>query len=132
MSLEGTRAAMTRYIDSGHTDLSMLADDVVFTTMATGEEHRGPQAVARMLRHVYHEAFDAHLERPNTIFADRNAVLEAEFVGRHIGEFAGVPATNREVRVPLCVVYDLENDRVRRARVYLEIPVMLKQLGVVG
>jgi steroid delta-isomerase-like uncharacterized protein len=132
MSLEGTRAAFTRYIDSAHTDLSMMADDVVFTTMATGEEHHGREAVARMLRHVYHEAFDAHVEPRSTIFADGNAVLEGDFVGRHIGEFAGVPATNREVRVPLCVVYDLENDRIRRGRVYFEIPAMLKQLGVTG
>ena len=132
MSLEGTRAAMTRYIDSGHTDLSMMADDVVFTTMATGEQHHGPEAIARMLRYIYHEAFDAHLEGASTIFTDGKAVLEAEFVGRHIGEFAGVPATNRDVRVPLCVVYDLEHDRIRRGRVYLEIPAMLKQLGVKG
>lgn len=132
MSVESTRAAITRYLDSGHTDLSMMADDVVFTTMATGEEHRGTEAVARMLRHIYHEAFDAHAETRNTIFTDGNAVLEAEFIGRHIGEFAGVPATNREVRVPLCVVYDLENDRIRRGRVYFEIPAMLKQLGVAG
>ena len=132
MSLEGTRAAMTRYIDSGHTDLSMMADDVVFTTMATGEEYHGPEAVAGMLRHVYHEAFDAHLETRNTIVTDGKAVLEGDFIGRHIGEFAGVPATHRDVRVPLCVVYDLERDRIRRGRVYFEIPALLKQLGVAG
>ena len=132
MSLEGTRAAMTRYFDSAHSDLSMLADDVVFTTMATGEEHRGRDAVARMLHHVYHEAFDARAEIRNTVYADGQAVMEADIVGRHIGEFAGIPASNRDVRVPLCVVYDLENDQVRRARVYFEIPALLKQLGVVS
>ena len=42
------------------------------------------------------------------------------------------PATNRQVRVPVCVVYDLERDMIRRARVYLEIPVLMKQLGVTG
>ena len=58
--------------------------------------------------------------------------MEADIVGRHIGEFAGVPATNRQVRVPVCVVYDLERDMIKRARVYLEIPVLMKQLGVTG
>lgn len=132
MSLDGTRAAMTRYFNSDHSDLSMMADDVVFTTVATGEEHRGREGVARLLRHVYHEAFEATAEIRNTIFADGQAMMEADIVGRHIGEFAGVPATNRQVRVPVCVVYDLERDMIKRARVYLEIPVLMKQLGVTG
>jgi predicted ester cyclase len=63
------------------------------------------------------------------IFADGKAVLEADFVGRHIGEFAGVAATNRDVRVPLCVVYDVESDKIKRGRVYFEIPALMAQLG---
>jgi hypothetical protein len=31
--------------------------------------------------------------------------------------------------VPLCVVYDLEDGRIKRGRVYLEMPVLLRQLG---
>mgnify|MGYP003401677375 CR=1 FL=1 len=42
---------------------------------------------------------------------------------------AGIPATGRKVRVPLCVVYDLEAGRIKRGRVYLEMPVLLRQLG---
>ena len=41
MSFEGTRRVMSRYFASQHSDVSMMADDVVFTVMATGEEHRG-------------------------------------------------------------------------------------------
>ena len=129
MSVESTRETVTRYIESNHSDVSMMADDVVFTHMATGDEHSGPDGVLRMLNFMYHVAFDATAEVRNTIFADGKAVLEADFVGRHIGEFAGIPATNREVRVPLCVVYDVENDRIRRGRVYLEMPVLFRQLG---
>jgi steroid delta-isomerase-like uncharacterized protein len=128
MSVETTREVITRYIESAHSDLSMMADDVVFTHMATGDEHRGPDGVLAMLNYIYHVAFDAHAETRNTIFADGKAVLEADFVGKHIGEFAGVAATGRQVRVPLCVVYDLENDRIKRARVYMEMPVLLQQL----
>lgn len=130
MSTERTRALVARYLDSQHTDLSMMADDVVFTTMATGEEHHGREAVRSMLHHVYHVAFDAHAELRTLVCEEDHAVLEGLFVGRHVGEFAGVPPTGRSVRVPLCVVYDLANERIRRARVYLEVPVMLQQLGV--
>lgn len=128
MSVESTREVVTRYVESQHTDLSMMADDVVFTTMATGEEHRGRDGVKAMLEYVYHIAFNARAETRNMIFGDSNAVLEADFVGRHIGEFAGIPASNKEVRVPLCVIYDLENDQIKRGRVYFEIPALMKQL----
>ena len=130
MGVERTRQAMDRYWDSAHRDLSMMADDVVFTTMATGDEHRGPEGVRRMLDYVYHVAFDAHAEIVSRIYAERQAVIEGFLVGTHIGEFAGIPATGRAVRVPLCVVYDLEGDKIVRGRVYLETPVLLKQLGV--
>jgi steroid delta-isomerase-like uncharacterized protein len=128
MSVERTRDAMERYLNSAHRDLSMMAEDVVFTAMATGEEHRGVEGVRRMLEHVYHQAFDATAETRNRIYAENHAVLEADFVGTHIGTFAGVPATNRQVRVPLCVVYDLRDGKIVRGRVYLEVPVLMRQL----
>ncbi len=129
MSIESTREAMTRYLDSGHKDLGMMAEDVVFTNMATGEEHRGVEGVRRMLDYVYHTAFDATVESRSRVYGESQAVFEADFVGTHTGEFAGIPATHRKVRVPLCVVYDLEGGKIKRGRVYLEMPVLLRQLG---
>jgi predicted ester cyclase len=82
-----------------------------------------------MLDYFYHVAFDATAEITNTIFADGKAVVEGVVVGKHIGKFAGIPATHRDIRVPICVVYDLENDQVKRARVYLETAVLMEQLG---
>ena len=128
MTVESTKKVMDQYFDSQHTDVSMMADDVVFTHMATGDEHRGPDEVLKMLNYMYHVAFDATANVKNLFFAEGKAVVEGDFIGRHIGEFADIPATNKEVRVPLCVVYDLENNEIKRARVYLEMPVLFKQL----
>ncbi len=129
MSVDSTRAAIRKYIDSQHTDLSMMAEDVVFTNMSDGQEHRGVEAVRQMLHYIYHVAFDARGEFRNVIVADQQATIEGDFVGTHIGEFAGIPPTRKSVRVPLCVVYDLQNDKIRRGRVYMAVPVMLHQLG---
>ena len=129
MSAEQNRAALQRYLDSNHQDLGMLADDVVFTTMATGEENVGREAVRQMLHHIYHVAFDAQAETRTLLCDEAHAVLEAVFVGRHIGEFAGVPATGKHVRVPLCVVYDIRSNEISRARVYFEVPAFLAQVG---
>ena len=130
MSIETTSNIINKYVNSNHTDLSMLSEDVVFTNMATGEKHSGLEKVAQMLQFIYHVAFEAHAETRNIIINETNAVLEGDFVGKHIGEFAGVPPTNKFVRVPLCVVYDLENDKIKRARIYFEIPAFLTQLNV--
>ena len=53
MSVESTREVMTKYFNSGHSDVSMMADDVVFTVMATGKEHRSPDGVLQMLNYFY-------------------------------------------------------------------------------
>ncbi|MBP6016081.1 MAG: ester cyclase [Candidatus Promineofilum sp.] len=130
MSVDSTIETMTRYFDSEHSDVSMMAEDVVFTIMATGQEHHGREGVMGMLNYFYHIAFDAMATTENTIFGDGKALVEGDFVGKHIGEFAGIPATNKDVRVPICVVYDLENDKISRGRVYFEIPALMQQLGV--
>lgn len=131
MSVESTRKVMLDYFNTEHGDVSMMAEDVVFTVMATGQENRGREGVMQMLNYFYRIAFDATAQTQSTIFGDGQAVVEADFVGKHIGEFAGIPATNKEVKVPLCVVYDLENDQIKRGRVYFEMPALFAQLGVV-
>jgi predicted ester cyclase len=67
-----------------------------------------------MLNYFYHIAFEATTETKNFFVADGKAVLEVDFIGKHIGEFAEVPATGKDVNVALCVVYNLENDQIKR------------------
>ncbi|MFN2134396.1 MAG: ester cyclase [Candidatus Promineifilaceae bacterium] len=129
MSVENTRKVMEHYFAAEHDDVSDLADDVVFTIMGTGQEHVGPQAVLDMLHYFYRQAFNARAETTNIIIGDGRCCLEAMFRGEHTGEFAGVPATGREVNVPLCVVYDLEDDKIKRGRVYFETPIFLAEVG---
>jgi steroid delta-isomerase-like uncharacterized protein len=130
MSGENTREVINKWIDSEHTDTSILADDVVFTSMNTAEEDRGPEGVSQSLNYIYHVAFDARFELRNLIVDGGIGVAEADFVGEHIGEFAGIRPTHKHVRVPLCVVYEVEDEKIKRARIYFEMPAMLEQLGV--
>lgn len=110
-------------------DTKYLTEDTVFIDMGTNELTIGREAVGNMLHHIYHVAFDAHAEITNTIITDNKAVLEANFIGKHIGDFAGIAATNKSVNVPLCVVYDLENNLIKMARIYLQSNVMMQQLS---
>ena len=129
MPIETNREIISRYLGSTHSELSMMIEDVVFTNMASEEKHSGPAAVSEMLNFMYHVAFDAHAETKSLIINETNAVFEADLVGKHIGEFAGIPATNKSVKVPLCVVYDIENDKIKRARIYFEMFALMTQLN---
>jgi predicted ester cyclase len=120
---------MSRYFESEHTDVSDMADDVVFTVMATGDEHPGPEGVRGMLDYFYRQAFTATAEPRVTVLGDDHATWEGTFVGRHTGDFMGMAATGKEGRVPLCVVYDLRDGRIAAGRVYFEVPALLAQLG---
>ena len=130
MSVESTKDVMRRYVSSDHSDTSMMADDVTFTVMATDQKHETPEGVQAMLNYFYHVAFEATAEPVTEMYGESNAMLEAWFVGKHIGEFAGIPATGKSVRVPLCVVYDIEDEKIQAGRVYFEMPALMAQLGI--
>jgi len=110
-------------------DTKYLTEDAVYINMETNELTIGREAIGNMLQYIYHVAFDAHAEITNTIVTGKKAVLEANIVGKHRGEFAGIPATNTNVKIPLCVTYDLDEDGlIKVARVYLLTSVMIQQL----
>jgi steroid delta-isomerase-like uncharacterized protein len=119
---------MGRYWDDD--DLGVVAEDAVYTLTHSGREIRGRDEVKWFLEEFYQRAFEAKFKVANRIIDDGRAVLEGRFLGRHIGDFEGIPATNREVDVPICVVYELENDQIKRVRVFLQVAVLWEQLGV--
>ena len=126
VSLQETQKNFKAYFESH--DVQYVTEDAVFVNMGTGEETRGREAIGAMLHYIYHVAFDAHAETISYIVTEDRAMLEGYFVGRHIGEFAGIPATNKPVRVPLCVTYVLENGFIKSGRVYMLGDVMMRQL----
>ncbi len=109
-------------------DVQYLTEDAVFTNLSTGDEARGREGIKNFLNFMYHVAFDAKAEITHTVFTEKNAVLEFNFKGKHIGEFAGLQATNKEVNVPVCVCYAIENGLIKKGRIYLLTAVLMQQL----
>jgi predicted ester cyclase len=109
-------------------DVQYVAEDAVFTLMATGDKYVGREGVGQLLNYFYHVAFDAKAEIRNTLITEDKAFLEMDFVGKHIGEFAGLQPTGKEVRVPLVGCYDVENGFIKSARIYLLSDILMKQL----
>src|SRR6185436_4066288 len=126
MSVDETQRVLEAYWQEH--DPRYVAEDAVFTMQPTGEEIRGREAIAKHLAGFYHGALEARADRVNAMFGDGQGVLEARVVGQHTGVFAGVPATGRAVDVPLCVTYEVADGLIQRARIYLLVNVLLRQI----
>lgn len=114
MSVEETERTVREYLDallSGGDFASLFDEDVLWTTMETGEQIRGCDAVRDFIVTLHSQWFDASPEIKNVTVADGVAALEAVFVGTHVGDFAGVAPTGAGVRLPYSVVYDVSEAR---------------------
>jgi steroid delta-isomerase-like uncharacterized protein len=105
-----------------------FADNVVATFEGTDQRAEGRDAAAQLIRYVHEGAFDARMELKNLLTDDGKAAIEADFAGTHTGEFAGIPATGREVRVPYSVVYDLSDGQISALRIYFPMSQLVDQL----
>jgi predicted ester cyclase len=126
------RKVMQEYIDA----LVKRADypvyftgDVVATFEGTDQRAVGREAAGQLIRYVHEGAFDARPELKNLLVDDGKAAIEADFVGTHTGEFAGIQPTGRPVRVPYSVVYDIRGDQISALRIYFPMSLLLEQLA---
>jgi predicted ester cyclase len=105
-----------------------LADDTTLTIMETGEVTRGGAAVAALLTYLHHTAFAAPPVVSTLVVGTNRALIEAEFTGRHTGEFAGIAPTGRMVRLHYVAAYDLGADAIGAVRLYFPMDALIRQL----
>ena len=132
MSVEDTRRTMNAYVEDltkGGPYKRHFSDDVVVSLVGTDQGAEGPDEAEGWINYLHTEAFEAHPELKGVIADDGQAAAEFDFVGKHVGEFGGMSATGREVRVPYSVVYDLEGEKITAVRIYLSIDLLMQQLG---
>ena len=125
------RKVMQEYIDAlvKRADYpAYFTDDVVATFEGTDQRAVGREAAGQLIRYVHEGAFDARPELKNLLVDDGKAAIEADFVGTHTGEFAGIQPTGRAVRVPYSVVYDIRGDQISALRIYFPMSLLMDQL----
>jgi steroid delta-isomerase-like uncharacterized protein len=131
MSVQQTSQTMDAYLEAllhGGDFGRYFSDDVLWVTTETGEEVRGRDAVRDFITAFHTQLFDASPELRNLVVGDGAAILEADFVGTHTGELAGVPPTGKKVRLPYAVAYDLRDGQITALRAYLPITLLVAQL----
>jgi steroid delta-isomerase-like uncharacterized protein len=135
MSAETTERVLREYADAllSRGDFArFFTDDVLWTTMETGHVVRGREAVRDYIEALHTTMFDARPVFRRMAASDGIALLEADFVGRHIGEIGGIAATGRDVDIPYCVVYDIQGQRIAALRAYFPVTALLQQLSTAG
>ena len=103
MATQETRRTFDAYIQallSGADFAQHFAPDVTWTTMESGEQITGREAVRDFISLLHEQAFEARPALVGLLVEDDRVLLEAVFVGRHVGDFDGISATGREVRAP--------------------------------
>ena len=131
MTVEETERTIRAYLDALQTGgdfAAYFADDITWTTMEMGDQIRGRDPVRDFIVALHTQLFDATPEFGHVTVADGVAALEAVFVGKHIAEFAGVPATGAEVRLPYSVSYDISGGKIDALRAYFPITALIQQL----
>jgi predicted ester cyclase len=130
-AIESARETMTAYLDTllarGPYE-RFFASSATLHVMGTEQEAHGRDQVAGLIRYLHERAFDAQAQIKCLLVDGERAALEADFVGRHIAEFGGIPATGKEIRVPYSVVYDLEGEQIAALRIYMSLDAIIRQL----
>ena len=107
---------------------AFFTEDVIATFEGTDQRAEGREGAGQLIRYVHEIAFDARPDVKNLFVDDGKAALEADFVGVHIAEFAGIQPARREVRVPYSVIYDLRGDKISALRIYFPMSFLIEQL----
>ena len=109
-----------------------FTEDVLWTTMETGHQIRGREAVRDYIVALHTTLFDARPVIRNSAVGESFALLEADFVGRHVGEIGGVAPTGKDVAVPYSVVYEIDGNRISALRAYFPVAALMGQLRAEG
>jgi predicted ester cyclase len=131
MTTEQTRETVQAYADAllSFGDFARyLSEDVTMTFMGTDRVVQGRGAVRDAIKFFHEVAFSSAIKVGTVVCGDGNALLEAEFIGTHTGEFEGVKPQLKAVRVPYSVAYDLANGKITALRLYFPFELLMRQI----
>ena len=124
MDVDAVRETMRQYLEAladGGDFARFLADDVALVMMETGEVTRGRDAVRDAIVGMHTTAFAGRFVCTRLVCDEGSAAIEAQLVGSHVGEFAGIAPTGVPVTLTYSVVYDLADGAITELRGYLPL-----------
>jgi len=109
--------------------LATLCDEPVYKVMATGEEHRGKDAVAAFYRGLFEALPDATFDLAAVFVGEEGVVEESVLRGTHRGKWMGAEASGRTIELPLTIVFPMKDGVILGERLYFDMVTLMRQLG---
>ena len=110
--------------------LATLCAEPVYQIMATGETHRGREAVANFYRGLFESMPDVTFELRGQFIGEEGVVEESVLAGTHTGTLFGISATGKTVRLPLTIVFPMQAGEILGERMYFDMDSLYRQLGL--
>ncbi len=114
----------------------LYAESVVLYTPTSPEPVKGRATVVRQVQEDWANPFpDARIENPRTFGQGDWVCLTFTGTGTNKGPLKGpggetIPATNKTVRVPFCIVSKVEGGKITESHQHLDVLGMMAQLGL--
>jgi steroid delta-isomerase-like uncharacterized protein len=126
------REFVDRVLNAGEIDATgdYFHDDMVEEVPLPGQGP-GLEGLKETLTHIRQAFPDMHWSIEEQMAEDSRVLTRFLWSGTHQGEFLGIPATNRVVRVWGMVIDQFDGRKVRSTRILMDTLSMMQQLGVV-
>ena len=110
--------------------LATLCAEPLYVIMATGQEHRGPAAIAAFYTGLFESMPGVTFDLQEVFIGESGVVEESVLVGTHTGNLFGLPPTGRPIRLPLTIVFPMRNGEILGERLYFDMDSLQRQLGL--
>ena len=110
--------------------LETLYSEPIYKIMATNATFKGREQVAQFYTGLFDGVPDATFELINAFVGEEGVVEESILRGTHRGLLFGMPATGREIALPLTIVFPILNGQIMGERLYFDLATLARQLGV--
>lgn len=108
-----------------------LADDIILEDYGQSMVYHGRPAVLPILQAYFGDGFpDGRISVQTTLSDRQKVVIAFTFCGRQQRAFLGLPATNREVAVPMLLLFRLAHQQIQHIAWYYDAGTFLRQLGL--
>ena len=122
------RADAWRRLDA-ETLVADYADDAVVESPVAGGATQGRDQIRQVFQ-TYFVAFpDLRMDVEAVLVDDQRAAVMATFTGTDRGGFMGMPATGRQVTIPVVFLYEFKDGKIVRDRRVYDFTGMLVQVG---
>ncbi|MHA2009404.1 MAG: ester cyclase [Promethearchaeota archaeon] len=116
--------------------MDFYADSAVYNSLSRGEPLEGREVIREEFARVMFTSFpDIKIEKINAFGQDDWLCTEVILKGTHTGPMPGptgeaIPATNKSIRVPMCLVFKIKDGKFIEIREYMDQLGLISQLGL--